>query len=222
MDTILEIRQGTGGKDSKMLVNYQFGIYNKAAQRNGLWLTVLEEREGFLSFLAEGKDAHLFFQHEAGGIKVHRCPPTEKRGRIHTSTITVAVLPVPKIQDQIKESDIDFRTTRSSGNGGQHIQKTDSAVIATHIPTGISVRCENERSQHKNKAFAVQFLSAKVAEVKSAKAHNDRNSFRKEQIGSGARSETMRTVRMQDNKVVCERTGNTKSLKEYERGNILF
>ena len=129
---------------------------------------------------------------------------------------------VPEVNDGIKLSDVDFRYTKSSGAGGQHVNKVESAVIATHIPTGTQVRCENERSQHKNKAMAIDLLSARVNQQQTAKADKGRNKTRKEQVGSGMRGDKVRTIRTQDNQVKCEITGQTKQFSAYEKGDIWF
>jgi len=174
--------------------------------------------------MIEGKDVAEKFKNESGVHRYQRIPPTEKQGRIQTSTITVAILDIPESKlSTINEDDIDFRTTCSSGNGGQNVQRNATAVIATHIPTGIQVRCENERSQYQNKLFAVDMISAKIAQIEKEKYHDNRNNNRKSQIGNGSRgSEKIRTIRYQDNTVRDEKTGKQKLLKNYLKGDIKF
>jgi len=169
----------------------------------------------------EGKDAEEAFAHEAGGHRWQRNPPTEKRGRVHSSTLTVAVLPVPKAADvRIDPSDLDVKTTRGTGAGGQHKNKTDSAVQMKHLPTGISVFCQSERSQHQNKALALEVLRSRLAALEGQRVQGARNSKRKRQVGSGMRSDKVRTVALQRDQVVNHITGKRMKAKAYLRGNV--
>ena len=175
MSLIIEIRAGEGGSDSKDLIELQFGIYCKYAKRNKINIILLSKLPSIITFRAEGNQADRFFSKEAGILKWQRVPPTEKRGRVHTSTITVAVLPEPQ-EFQIPtftKDEIEIKTARGSGPGGQHRNVTDSAVQIKHLATGIIVRCEGERSQTQNKAEAIkaQRLAAlaKAREAKKAK-----------------------------------------------------
>jgi peptide chain release factor 1 len=186
-------------------------------------LEVIEERPGFLSFLASGKRAAEVFANEAGGHRWQRVPPTEKRGRVHTSTITVAVMSVPEATDfRLNERDLDIHTTRGSGPGGQHRNKTETEVEITHRPTGLKVRCGAERSQHRNKQLAMEILAARLAENERQARIQGRNMTRREQIGSGQRGDKIRTIRTQDNTVRCELTGKTMPYTQYAKGHILF
>jgi peptide chain release factor 1 len=133
------------------------------------------------------------------------------------------VLPVPEPLNRIRATDVEYRTTTSSvGAGGQHRNKTESAVIATHKPSGTQVKCESERSQHRNKAIAYQLLAAEVAQAEEAKALGDRNAIRKVQVGSGQRGDKIRTIRWQDNTVKCAITGRSKQLRGYLEGDLTF
>lgn len=148
-----------------------------------------------------------------------RVPPSEKRGRVHTSTVTVAVLPEPsEAQVHIDERELEIRTCRGSGAGGQHRNKTESAVQITHRPSGVTVRCESERSQQQNRATAMAVLRAKLLEHRQHAATAARASDRRSQVGSGQRGDKRRTIRVPDGQVVDHVTGRTWRLKEYLRG----
>jgi len=160
---------------------------------------------------------------EASYGRIHRwqrTPPNEKRGRVHTSTITVAVLEEPQLAELvIRAEDVDVETMRGSGAGGQHRNKTDSAVRARHRPTGIEVRCESERSQHLNRALAMRVLAARVAELARSTAQGARAADRRRQVGSGMRGDKRRTIRTQDDQVVDHVDGRTWRFKAYARGD---
>mgnify|MGYP002639795512 CR=1 FL=1 len=224
MSIIIEIRAAEGGSDAKLLVQEQFVIYVKFATRRGLDLAVLEDRPGFLTAEMSGKESILkrFAANEVGGMRWQRVPPTEKRGRRQTSTVTVAVLAVPKESEcHLSEQEVDFKFTRGSGAGGQHRNTTDSAVVATHRTTGISVRVESERSQHQNKRQAMDFLRARLAEAQAEKQRGATNTRRKSQVGSGMRGDKVRTASTFRDEVVDHRTGKrVKYQKDYSRGNI--
>lgn len=182
-------------------------------------LEILEERPGFALLRVTGENAELVFRDEAGGHRVQRVPPNEKRGRVHTSTITVACLPEPsEAQFHIRPQDVEMKTCRGSGAGGQHRNKVDSAVQLTHLPTGLQVRCETERSQHQNRAFAFALLRARLLEADQKKARDDRADARRQQVGSGMRGDKRRTIRYQDEQVVDHITGRRWKLKDYLRG----
>lgn len=181
---------------------------------------LVEERAGLTVLRASGKHAEATFKDEAGGHRWQRIPPTEKRGRVQTSTITVAVLAEPTaVQVVLHERDLDFKFCRSSGNGGQNVAKTDSAVQLTHKPTGISVRCETERSQHDNKATAVAVLRARIWEVTQLALDGKRAYERRQQVGSGMRGDKIRTIRVRDDVVNDHVTGKQWKFRDYERGN---
>lgn len=168
-----------------------------------------------------GSKAKEIFQNESGGHRFQRVPPTERRGRVHTSTITVAVLDDNAPQTiTVREGDLEIKTCRSGGPGGQNVQKTNSAVQVTHIPTGLYVRRDEERSQMANKANAIAAIKKMLSESKGRKYIEERNKERREQIGSGARDDKIRTVRMQDDIVTDHRTGNKTSFRRYSSGDF--
>jgi len=195
-------------------------------QRHARWsvfdITILEERDGFISFLIEGKNTSIF-NRESGSHVWQRISPTEKRGRTHTSLITVAVLPVPEENDIVlNDNDLEISNYCSSGHGGQHIQKNQTAVRIVRQPTCSTVTCQNERSQFQNKKFALDSLRAKLKDVNDQKQQKNVTAMRKDQIGIGERGGKIRTIRVKDNMVICNVTSNTKSFKEYQKGKIRF
>ncbi len=167
-----------------------------------------------------GRGASTLFAGEVGGHRWQRVPPTEKRGRVQTSTITVVVLAEPRQLDlAIRPGDVDIETMRGSGAGGQHRNKTDSAVRAKHRPTGIEVRCESERSQHQNRDLAMRVLAARVAELARSTAQGERAADRRRQVGSGMRGDKRRTIAAPRGFVVDHETGREWRLAEYLKGN---
>lgn len=162
-----------------------------------------------------------FERHEAGGHQWQRIPPNEKRGRIHTSTITVAVLPVPEERDLVIDpQDLDIKTCRGSGAGGQHRNVTDSAVQMTHIPTGLSVRCESERSQHQNKALALDVLRSRLNQIHADKRHETYNDIRRQQVGKGHRGGKIRTISVKNDYVINHANDKRMASKQYLRGEV--
>lgn len=223
MKTIIEIRAAEGGLDSKLLVKDQYTIYYKTAKINNLWLNLIEESPGYISFSVEGKNSYEIFKNESGGIRWIRTPPTEKRGRTHTSIVTVAVLKIPEIHEyNLKESEVEFRFIRASTSGGQKANKTECGVIAKHIPTGTEAKSISDRSQHANKILAIDVLKSRLFQEEQSKINSNTNYERSNQIGSGHRSDKTRTIRVADNIVKCEITGKTISLNSYLKGNINF
>jgi peptide chain release factor 1 len=192
-----------------------------AAARGGLFdVDIVEERPGFTSIVIAGRGAAALFAGEAGGHRWQRVPQTEKRGRVQTSTITVAVLAEPpRLDAAIRADDVDIETMRGSGAGGQHRNKTDSAVRARHRPTGIEVRCESERSQHRNRELAMRVLAARVAELARSSVQGERAADRRRQVGSGMRGDKRRTIRTQDDQVTDHVDGRTWQFKAYARGD---
>jgi peptide chain release factor 1 len=183
-------------------------------------LQVIENQPGFISFKISGKKAEKIFKNEAGGHRWQRIPETEKRGRVHTSTITVAVLDDSKEQSiDILDSDLEWNTRRGSGPGGQHRNKTDSCVDLKHLPTGIVVSIDG-RSQHKNKRKALEILKNKLEEIQFKQASTNENKNRKNQIGCGMRGDKRRTIRVQDNLVTDHILNKKISYKDYSRGKI--
>ena len=168
-----------------------------------------------------GKNVKELFRHEPGGHRWQRVPPTEKRGRTQTSTVTVAILEEPKEHElRIDPKDLDESFTRGSGAGGQHRNKTDSCVILKHLPSGISVRVDGGRSQHINRETALGVLRARLKEAGSERTTKDRNARRKRQVGSGMRGDKVRTVALQRDIVTDHRTGRSMKAKAYLRGDL--
>lgn len=183
-------------------------------------IEVVEARAGFVVLRASGRGVRETFAHEAGGHRWQRVPPNEKRGRVHTSTVTIAVLDEPTELElpKLDARELDITTCRSSGAGGQNVQKTDSAVQIRHIPTGIVVRSETERSQTYNKATALAILRARVHQQRVDADANVRANERRRQIGSGQRGDKRRTVAVQRDSVVDHQTGRAWRYGDYERG----
>ena len=169
-----------------------------------------------------GRDAERAFAEEAGGHRWQRIPPNDKRGRVQTSTITIAVLPEPTeaARAQIAREDIVVRASRGSGAGGQHRNKTNSAIDMIHVPTGIVVHSESQRSQHQNRALAVERLAARITSLERGAAQSTRDAERRAQVGSGMRGDKRRTVRCQEGIVVDHPTGRSWRVKDYLRGEI--
>ena len=216
-NVFLEIRAGTGGDEAAIFSGDLFRMYSRYAEKRGWRLEILSENEGehggYKEIIArvEGDNVYAKLKFESGAHRVQRVPETESQGRIHTSACTVAVLPEPDEQVAIEINPADLRvdTYRASGAGGQHINKTDSAIRITHLPTGIVVECQEERSQHKNRARAMSWLSAKLNDIQTSAAQNAIASERKLLVGSGDRSERIRTYNYPQGRVTDHRVNLT-------------
>ena len=177
--------------------------------------------DGFVALRITGERAKHLFRNEAGGHRWQRVPPSEKRGRVHTSTVTVAVLHEPLPTElRIDPDDLDWSTCRAGKSGGQHMQKTESAVQVIHRPSGIKVRCESERSQHVNRERALGVLRARLLAAATTVAHTERNAARRGQIGSGQRADKRRTIRVRDGTVTDHVLGVQVAFRDYRRGEL--
>ena len=213
----MELRAGTGGDEAALFVADCARMYRSYAESKKWTFEVISaspsELGGYKEYIVSisGPNVYRLMQYEAGTHRVQRVPATETQGRVHTSAITVAVLLEPDEGEelQIDEKDLRIDTYRASGAGGQHVNRTDSAVRITHIPTGTVVACQEERSQHKNKDKAMRLLSARIAETKANKAHAEMSATRLSQVGSGDRSERIRTYNFSQNRVTDHRIGLT-------------
>lgn len=227
-NVIIEIRGGAGGEESALFAAVLFRMYNMYSQNMGYKVSILGSNEtglgGYkeITFMVEGDGAYSRFKFESGVHRVQRVPVTESQGRIQTSTVTVAVLPEAEdIEIEVNASDIVFESCKSSGAGGQHVNKTESAVRLTHKPTGIVVECDQERSQFKNKDKAMKMLRAKLYDIKQTEQSEKIASERKSQVGTGDRSERIRTYNYPQGRVSDHRIGLTLySLENFLNGNI--
>lgn len=215
-NVIIEIRAGAGGEEAALFAAVLFRMYTQYAENNG-WRTELVDMNeteigGFreIVFMIEGQGAYSRFKYESGVHRVQRVPVTESGGRIHTSTVTVAVLAEAQAVDvEINPSDLEIDTYRASGAGGQHVNKTDSAIRITHKPTGIVVTCQDQRSQYKNKDRAMAVLRSRILEREQNRQHGEIATTRRNQVGTGDRSERIRTYNYQQGRVTDHRIGLT-------------
>jgi peptide chain release factor 1 len=221
----LEVRAGTGGDEAAIFAGDLFRMYARYAERRGWGIEILSENSGehggYREVIAKlvGKGAYSRLKFESGVHRVQRVPETEAQGRIHTSACTVAILPEPDEVEQVDINPAELRidTYRASGAGGQHVNKTDSAIRITHLPTGIVVECQDERSQHKNRARALSLLQAKLLAAEQEKQRSEIAQSRKLQVGSGDRSERIRTYNFPQGRVTDHRI----NLTLYKIGSII-
>lgn len=189
--------------------------------RGGVFdLELIDDRFGLVTCVVNGPGCRALFANESGGHRWQRIPPTEKRGRVQTSTVTVAVLDPDAVAGQtFNYSDVEIVTARGSGPGGQNRNKTESCVIATHKPTGLQVRIDNERSQGQNKATAYKVLAARIYDAERERLATTKNDDRRQQVGSGQRGDKIRTYRTQDDQVTDHRTGMKTRLSRWYNGD---
>lgn len=213
---VCEIRAGAGGDEAALFAATLFRMYQMYSEKKGFKVEIINENEtglgGYkeITFLVTGKGAYSRFKFESGTHRVQRVPDTESSGRIHTSTATVAVLPEAEdVEIDLDMNDVRVDTFRASGAGGQHVNKTSSAIRLTHMPTGIVVECQNERSQLQNKETAIKVLKSKLYEMEEAKKHKEISDARKLQVGSGDRSEKIRTYNYPQGRITDHRIGLT-------------
>ncbi len=224
-NVFLEIRAGTGGDEAAIFAGDLFRMYSRYAEERGWKLEILNERPGehggFKEIISriEGRDVYSQLKFESGVHRVQRVPQTESQGRIHTSACTVAILPESDELEEVEISKADLRidTYRSSGAGGQHVNKTDSAVRLTHLPTGLVVECQDERSQHKNRARAMSLLKARLFDMAQQQQQQEQAQSRRLLVGSGDRSERIRTYNFPQGRVTDHRI----NLTLYQLGDVM-
>jgi peptide chain release factor 1 len=235
-DIIIEIRAGTGGDEAALFAYDLFRMYTRFCENNRWKTEVLstsiihvggsgKTSVGYKEVVCQisGDDAYRYFRHESGVHRVQRIPLTESQGRVHTSASTVAIMPVAESVDvDIKTNELRIDTYRSSGAGGQHVNTTDSAIRITHLPTGIVVTCQDEKSQHKNKAKAMKVLASRLLQAKEEEAQKEMSETRKAQVGSGDRSERIRTYNYPQNRITDHRINLTLyKLDRFMEGDVL-
>ena len=225
---ILEIRAGAGGEEAALFARELFGMYMKYAEKKR-WRTELIDMSladlgGFKEVIVaiESKEAYKYLRFESGVHRVQRVPETESQGRIHTSTVTVAVLPEPDdVEVEVRPEELRIEVFRASGPGGQHVNRTESAVRITHLPTGITVSCQDERSQHRNKAKAMRLLRARLKERMEQERQKEISEQRRRQVGTAERSEKIRTYNFPQGRVTDHRVGLTLyKLEEVLEGGL--
>jgi peptide chain release factor 1 len=228
-NTFIEVRAGTGGDEASIFAGDLFRMYTRYAENKGWKMEIISQNEGehggFKEIIGRviGTNVYSKLKFESGVHRVQRVPETESQGRIHTSAATVAIMPeIDAIEaPEIKASDLRVDTFRASGAGGQHVNKTDSAIRLTHIPTGIVVECQDQRSQHKNKAQAMSVLQARIMDAERQKQENEQAQTRKSLVGSGDRSERIRTYNFPQGRVTDHRINLTLyKLDEVVSGNL--
>ncbi len=231
-NVIMEIRAGTGGEEAALFAADLFRMYTRYAEAKGWKVELMDANEtelgGFkeIIFSVSGSGAYGDLRYESGVHRVQRVPVTEAGGRIHTSAVTVAVLPeAEETEVEVRPEDLRIDVFRASGAGGQHVNKTESAVRITHLPTGIVVTCQDEKSQHKNKARALRVLRARLYEMEEQKRLQEESAIRRSMVGSGDRSERIRTYNFPQNRVTDHRINLTlyklDSVLEGDLGEII-
>lgn len=215
-NVIVEIRAGAGGDEAALFAAEMYRVYSRYAERCGFKTETMSVDETGIggmksvSFMVNGKGAYSRLKYESGVHRVQRVPVTESGGRIHTSTVTVAIMPEAEdVEVEINMNDVKFDVFRASGNGGQCVNTTDSAVRLTHLPTGIVISCQDEKSQLKNKNKALKVLRTKLRELEKEKQHDSEAALRKSQVGTGDRSEKIRTYNFHQGRVTDHRIGLT-------------
>ena len=227
-NVICEIRGGAGGEEAALFAGTLFRMYSMYAEKKHWKLEVVNENEtglgGYkeISFMITGKGAYSRLKFESGVHRVQRVPDTESSGRIHTSTATVAVLPeVADVEIEINPADIKMEVYRASGAGGQHVNKTSSAVRLIHVPTGIVAECQTERSQVQNREYAMRLLRSRLYEIEKQKRDSQIANERKSQVGSGDRSEKIRTYNYPQGRITDHRIGfNVYQFEDFLNGNL--
>lgn len=224
---IVEIRAGTGGEEAALFAGDLFRIYSRFAETQSWSLEVMDNSESDMGgykeiiFKVTGDSAFRLMRFETGGHRVQRVPATETQGRIHTSAATVAVLPeVEEVDFELNPDELEITAMRSSGPGGQHVNKTSSAIRVVHLPTGMAVKCQEDKSQHRNKAKAMAMLRARLYELEKQKKDAERSDMRRNQVGSGDRSQRIRTYNWPQNRVTDHRTGRNFSLEQILEGRL--
>ena len=227
-NVIVEIRAAAGGEESALFASVLMKMYTRFAERKQWTVEMIDVSETELGgikeavFLIKGKNAYKFLKYESGVHRVQRVPETETQGRVHTSTVTVAILPeVQDVDFEINEKDIKIDTYRSSGAGGQHVNKTDSAIRITHFPTGIVVACQDERSQIKNRERAMSILKSKLYDYYKTQQDKEYAENRRSQVGTGDRSERIRTYNYPQGRITDHRINySIYNMEDFLDGNI--